>query len=610
MRNSGKPEPCLIGFFGGFEQGDTFNIILEYANGGTLEDFMHTRNAPYNGPGIYAFWESLLPLIRAISRIHNITYEDSVYQGWHQDIKPHNILVCVRHGTYRFKLADLGLSHFRLQSGKLDMGRDAHGTQTYGAPECYRPDDISEGSLLNVTSKVDVWSLGCVLSEAATWLVHGFAGVEAYRIHRTEEVKAIPGFHGPEDCFHNGVDVLSCISTHHEELKKHKRECDSLTGPIVDMIEDMLDTPDRGDAALFWRKAQKLLQKSAERMKSDAASSNDMISESRQASTYPVSPRPIARENSVQAHVHNALFAKDLTYPGGGQITPEPEQVPADGGHRVHTESPDQVSEHQSRNTTPTNMNGRPTVWPNSSPTVVRNDPILSRTTPPMRQGTTPPASTEVRNPHRNTTTVFSQVESFDYQNGNPNLSPAEPTNPARYSESNLPLRRKPVQPTQTFQQPLQYFPHVPQGYEASRDPFIDHTSPVGQYHEQWTGNGAAEYPVHAAAHGLNLNILPPTPGPVPYPSNSQALHPQYMTHPTDQTMQSKLSGILPPHPRPPPSSVAPPSNRPKLPYLSVDAARAWKSAQKGHYGTKMDQEHLMDELNNRDHVSKRYTRT
>lgn len=60
------------------------------------------------------------------------------FRSWHHDIKPPNLLVKSQKGgsAYNFecKLADLGLSHFKLsRSWQRDIiGKDAYGTRTYG----------------------------------------------------------------------------------------------------------------------------------------------------------------------------------------------------------------------------------------------------------------------------------------------------------------------------------------------------------------------------------------------------------------------------------------------------------------------------------------------
>lgn len=279
LRNAVKPEPCLIGFYGGFEQGGSFNIILEYADAGTLEDFFCKYRIPFHGSGIHNFWSSLLPLIRAIKNIHEITYDHGILGGWHQDVKPQNVLVCMRNGRYTFKLADLGLSHFRLKRGEYLMGRDAQGTRTYGAPECYRADDASKRSIINVTPTVDVWSMGCILSEAATWLVHtGYPGLGAYRQSRIEETEKLPSF-SDIGCFHNGTEALDCVNRHHDDLKKHVRTTiDPITGPIVDMIDEMLcPAYARAGADHLWVKSHKLLKEHAQQMCNDKQRSGSTV---------------------------------------------------------------------------------------------------------------------------------------------------------------------------------------------------------------------------------------------------------------------------------------------------------------------------------------------
>jgi len=62
---------------------------------------------------------------------------------WHQDVKPDNILI-ISNGIdspydWKFKLSDLGMSHFR---GWSNQGSDidAYGTETYGT---HSPGNIS-----------------------------------------------------------------------------------------------------------------------------------------------------------------------------------------------------------------------------------------------------------------------------------------------------------------------------------------------------------------------------------------------------------------------------------------------------------------------------------
>lgn len=66
------------------------------------------------------------------------------YFRWHQDVKPSNILVTTLGGSiespyqWLFKLADLGVSHFKtfVSSTEDDTDRDSQGTHTYGLLLC------------------------------------------------------------------------------------------------------------------------------------------------------------------------------------------------------------------------------------------------------------------------------------------------------------------------------------------------------------------------------------------------------------------------------------------------------------------------------------------
>lgn len=62
----------FIGFFGSFEQGQTFNIILQYAAGGTLEDFFQSNEPPRTPQDIFAFWRGLMEILHGLKFIHQV----------------------------------------------------------------------------------------------------------------------------------------------------------------------------------------------------------------------------------------------------------------------------------------------------------------------------------------------------------------------------------------------------------------------------------------------------------------------------------------------------------------------------------------------------------
>lgn len=153
----------MIGFCGSYIQGNTFNIILEFADQGTLEQYFRNTPPPVRGDDIMDFWKGMFRTIQALHCIHQAGGREpnegpQILHGYyhstppsasfvmllmilrfHQDVKPANILVVSNQDSspykWEFKVADLGLSHFKRVIGKRESvtANDAHGTRTYGS---------------------------------------------------------------------------------------------------------------------------------------------------------------------------------------------------------------------------------------------------------------------------------------------------------------------------------------------------------------------------------------------------------------------------------------------------------------------------------------------
>lgn len=82
--------PCrgMVQFYGGFEYKNTFNIVLEYADGGTFEEYLLRQPKPNTGQDVLDFWTQLFDTIKALFRIHehhldlDDLSESRVLQGW------------------------------------------------------------------------------------------------------------------------------------------------------------------------------------------------------------------------------------------------------------------------------------------------------------------------------------------------------------------------------------------------------------------------------------------------------------------------------------------------------------------------------------------------
>lgn len=64
-------------FFSSYCVGGTYSILLEFADVGTLEDYMHNVDEPKSGREILDFWSSLLEILTPLMTIHGLQTHDS-----------------------------------------------------------------------------------------------------------------------------------------------------------------------------------------------------------------------------------------------------------------------------------------------------------------------------------------------------------------------------------------------------------------------------------------------------------------------------------------------------------------------------------------------------
>lgn len=145
----------------------------------------------------------------------------------------------------------------------------SHADTSIGAPECYRFDQFMESSPIHIGQTVDSWSLGCVFSEVATWVVHGREGLEAYRQMRDNETNQLDNFRDGR-AFHDGENVLQCVGKMHHKVLQNMRLSDHVTGPVVKhMISEMLVEVDgRPSAKQLWSKSHRILKAADAELKS------------------------------------------------------------------------------------------------------------------------------------------------------------------------------------------------------------------------------------------------------------------------------------------------------------------------------------------------------
>jgi hypothetical protein len=86
LRWNGKPSAHISAYYGGFVHGNSYNIILEYADGGTLECFMRKTKPPSTIEDVLLLWDRLSDITHGVACIHGtIGNESSPIQrlnGW------------------------------------------------------------------------------------------------------------------------------------------------------------------------------------------------------------------------------------------------------------------------------------------------------------------------------------------------------------------------------------------------------------------------------------------------------------------------------------------------------------------------------------------------
>lgn len=73
--------PYLIGFYGDYIQGVTYNLILEFADQGTLEQYFERTEPPSEEGDIIKFWKGMFGIFQALDGIHKSTTRRLVGAG-------------------------------------------------------------------------------------------------------------------------------------------------------------------------------------------------------------------------------------------------------------------------------------------------------------------------------------------------------------------------------------------------------------------------------------------------------------------------------------------------------------------------------------------------
>ncbi|KAL9108230.1 MAG: hypothetical protein Q9227_006968 [Pyrenula ochraceoflavens] len=373
INESGQPVPNLIGFYGAFRQNGSFNIVLQYANLETLEAYFRKTKPPKLGTDIVTLWRNVFKLTDALNAIHDLPHETKaeqprIFQGWHQDIKPANVLVAgsLDDNPYdvQFMLADLGLSHFVavVENNAGPTGEDRGGDRAYSSPEMYMPRGAISDMSIQVKQKNDTWSLACVFSEVNAWIVDGVDGnhgLDNYRTERQDENRTNGNEMG--NCFYNrNRAVLGTVERWHSELESRKAIQDHVT-PIIwaELLRYMFKPASRRLSAIqvldyseeIVKKAEQKLRSPPTRSETAPAMVTSAVSSAESPPRTPPQIPPEYREENDSLHP-----AWPSNYPfTPQQSTQKPSYIP-DLHHPGLMQSPDSL---KARGSPPAASKGR-----------------------------------------------------------------------------------------------------------------------------------------------------------------------------------------------------------------------------------------------------------
>ena len=141
-------------FYGIIREKNVLSLVFEFIEGKTLDQFKLSDFTPEKKYNIIYQLASCLEYIHSKKFIH-------------RDLKPENIML---DNEGKIHLLDFSIAKV-ITNAEFTLTR-AKGTLNYLAPECLELSEISEDQQIisKITSKVDVWAFGCIVS----WLFSGY----------------------------------------------------------------------------------------------------------------------------------------------------------------------------------------------------------------------------------------------------------------------------------------------------------------------------------------------------------------------------------------------------------------------------------------------------
>lgn len=211
--------PNIVELLGSYTYDGRHNLLFPLADTGNLAQLLDTERHLTMFPTDEALVIALAALASAVEHVHDFTERkiDLDLIGCHHDLRPRNILV----SGSSLILADFGLTTFKL-AAQNSATPFKSGMDDYLAPD----DPIHRSS--------DIWSLGCIVAEVATYMDLGRDGVRQFRQAREHKVRGIITLQQ----FHQGPGQPS--SAVDDWLSKRSKSSSTSCVLLIPLVRDML----------------------------------------------------------------------------------------------------------------------------------------------------------------------------------------------------------------------------------------------------------------------------------------------------------------------------------------------------------------------------------
>ena len=140
--------PYIVRYFESFEENNNLNIVMEYCNGGDLDEFIKKNKKTGYLLKEDMIWNIFIKICIGLATLHRAKI-------LHRDLKTLNIFLTKE---LDLKIGDFGVAKILTQSG---FAKTVIGTPYYLSPELCDEQPYND--------KSDVWALGCILYELCTY---------------------------------------------------------------------------------------------------------------------------------------------------------------------------------------------------------------------------------------------------------------------------------------------------------------------------------------------------------------------------------------------------------------------------------------------------------